>query len=148
MIVGGRVDGGSQFASQVSPKLGVVFAPARDQALRVTFNRGYLAPSAFQRFLRFPAGAPQDIAARMLAERVAELLNELPPGEVYRRRLAAPPEARKIEVSLPAPKRSALWREEFALTWHYVYWQPAADAQTPSMSSVRGGLKSKCRGPP
>ena len=25
--------------------------------------------------------------------------------------------------------------------------QPAAEAQTPSMSSVRGGLKSKCRGP-
>lgn len=61
LIAGGRVDGGSQFSSQFSPKLGVVVTPKRDQSLRLTWNRGYLAPSAFQRFLRFPAGAPVNL---------------------------------------------------------------------------------------
>lgn len=93
VIVGGRVDGGSQFASQVSPKLGVVFAPARDQALRVTFNRGYLAPSAFQRFLRFPAGAPQDLSALEAGLRASPLgaaLGGVPNGELFTTSAAVP----------------------------------------------------------
>lgn len=62
-VLGARYDDGTMFEPQASPRFGLVYTPAPDQTLRLTWNRGYLAASPFQRFLRFPAGAPQDLSA-------------------------------------------------------------------------------------
>ncbi len=92
-IVGARIDGGSMFDPQFSPKLGLLFTPRDDQAIRLTFNRGYLAPSAFQRFLRFPAGAPVDLSALEAGLRASPLgpaLAGVPNGELFTVSAAVP----------------------------------------------------------
>ena len=85
-MAGTRIDGGSAFDAQFSPSLGVVFTTARDQSIRFTWKRGYLAPSAFQRFLRFPGGAPVDLSALEAGLRASPLgpaLAGVPVGTLF-----------------------------------------------------------------
>ena len=48
VVLAGRLDDPERFATQWSPKAGVVLKPVADQALRVTFNRAYKSPTILQ----------------------------------------------------------------------------------------------------
>ena len=48
IILAGRLDDPSTYDAQFSPKAGLVFKPAPDQAVRVTFNKAYKSPSILQ----------------------------------------------------------------------------------------------------
>ena len=92
-VFGSRLDGGSAFHPQFSPSFGIVLATARDQSLRVTWKRGYLAPSAFQRFLQFPAGAPINLSALEQGLRASPLgpaLAGVPVGTLFTNSSAVP----------------------------------------------------------
>lgn len=93
VVAGTRVDGGSAFSTQFSPSLGLVLATGRDQSLRFTWKRGYLAPSAFQRFLQFPGGAPVDLTALEQGLRASPLgpaLAGVPVGTLFTNSAAVP----------------------------------------------------------
>ncbi len=57
-VVAARVDDGSLFASQFSPKAALVYSPNRDHSIRLTVNRAFQTPNFGEFFLRVPAGAP------------------------------------------------------------------------------------------
>ncbi len=63
VIAASRLDQGTLYDAAFSPKLGIVVSPQKDQTVRLTWNRGFLTPSAFQRFLFFPAAPPLDLRA-------------------------------------------------------------------------------------
>ncbi len=93
VVAGTRLDGGSAFSTQFSPSLGIVFSPGHDQAFRVTWKRGYLAPSAFQRFLQFPGGAPVDLTSLELGLRASPLgpaLAGVPVGTLFTNSASVP----------------------------------------------------------
>lgn len=48
VVLAGRLDYPTTYDKQWSPKAGLIFKPATDQALRVTFNKAYKAPSILQ----------------------------------------------------------------------------------------------------
>jgi outer membrane receptor for ferrienterochelin and colicins len=48
VILAARVDGHDNYATQVSPKAGVVFKPAENQAVRLTYNRAFKSPTILQ----------------------------------------------------------------------------------------------------
>ncbi|MFI5232323.1 MAG: TonB-dependent receptor [Gemmatimonadales bacterium] len=93
VVAGTRLDGGSAFSIQFSPSLGIVIRTKRDQSLRFTWKRGYLAPSAFQRFLQFPGGAPVDLTALEQGLRASPLgpaLAGVPVGTLFTNSAAVP----------------------------------------------------------
>ena len=93
VVAGTRLDGGSAFSPQFSPSLGIVIQTERDQSLRFTWRRGYLAPSAFQRFLQFPGGAPVDLTALEQGLRASPLgpaLAGVPIGTLFTNSAAVP----------------------------------------------------------
>jgi len=93
IVAGTRLDGGSAFSAQFSPSLGIVLSPERDQSFRITWKRGYLAPSAFQRFLQFPGGAPVDLSALEQGLRASPLgpaLAGVPVGTLFTTSSAVP----------------------------------------------------------
>jgi iron complex outermembrane receptor protein len=92
-VVASRVDQGTLNEAQFSPKLGLVWSVAKDQNLRLTWNRGYLNPSVFQRYLAFPAGAPQDFRALEFGLRASPLgpaLLGVPAGTLFTNSAAVP----------------------------------------------------------
>ncbi len=58
-----RVDASNLFDLQLSPKLGLVFEPAKGQAIRLTYNRSFLRPSYTEFYRNSPAGGPVNLAA-------------------------------------------------------------------------------------
>ncbi|MBC8124214.1 MAG: TonB-dependent receptor [Candidatus Kapabacteria bacterium] len=56
-----RVDGSNLFETQLSPKLGVVIEPVKNQAFRLTYNRSFLRPSYTDLYRKSPAGAPANL---------------------------------------------------------------------------------------
>ena len=60
---------------------------------------------------------------RALGERVRETVEELPAGDIYRRRPAGVPRTAEIEVELTPPRATIGWREPVTLTFHYVHWE-------------------------
>jgi len=56
-----RVDGSNLFETQISPKLGVVLEPLKNQAFRLTYNRSFLRPSYTDFYRKSPAGAPANL---------------------------------------------------------------------------------------
>jgi outer membrane receptor protein involved in Fe transport len=58
-IVGaGRVDDGSLFETQFSPKGALVFSPSESHSFRFSINRAFQTPNYSEFFLRAPAAAP------------------------------------------------------------------------------------------
>lgn len=64
----------------------------------------------------------------MLARRLRSLIKKLPPGDLYRRRLADLPELRQVTVEVPPVHDDACRREAAKVTFHYVQWAHGADA--------------------
>ncbi len=64
----------------------------------------------------------------MLSSRVAEVMSQLPPGEVYRFLLSDLPEIRAIELKVPALRDDILRQNAVALTLQYVVWPHGGDA--------------------
>lgn len=60
-----RWDRGDLFASQFSPKAGVVYSPSEDHAVRLTFNHAFQTPNYSEFFLFAPAGPPSTVPARV-----------------------------------------------------------------------------------
>ncbi len=48
VVLAGRIDDHDNYATQFSPKAGVVFKPAMGQAFRVTYNRAFKSPTILQ----------------------------------------------------------------------------------------------------
>ena len=48
LVLAGRVDDHEQYATQFSPKAGLVFRPAEGQAVRLTYNRAFKSPTILQ----------------------------------------------------------------------------------------------------
>jgi outer membrane receptor for ferrienterochelin and colicins len=93
LIVGGRLDEGTLHDTQFSPKLGIVYAPRENQSLRVTANRGFLTPSALERFLFFPAGPPLDLSqleAGLRASPLGPAMQGVPVGTLFTNSSAVP----------------------------------------------------------
>ena len=59
VIVASRVDGGTLFDTQFSPKGAIVFSPNENHSIRATVNRAFQTPNYSEFFLRVPAGASQ-----------------------------------------------------------------------------------------
>jgi ATP-dependent Clp protease ATP-binding subunit ClpC len=65
---------------------------------------------------------------QMLARRLRELVKQLPPGNVYRHRLAELPEVREVQVAVP-PIQGNLGRQTpVTLTFRYVQWLHGEEA--------------------
>ena len=93
LIVGSRLDEGTLHDNQFSPKVGLVFAPHEGQSLRFTLNRGFLTPSALERFLYFPAGPPLDLSqleAGLRASPLGPALAGVPNGTLFTTSSAVP----------------------------------------------------------
>jgi outer membrane receptor for ferrienterochelin and colicins len=58
LVGAARVDDGSLFETQVSPKAAIVFSPNENHSFRATFNQAFQTPNYSEFFLRAPAGAP------------------------------------------------------------------------------------------
>ncbi|MEO8192751.1 MAG: TonB-dependent receptor [Gemmatimonadales bacterium] len=57
-VVAGRYDQHDRYDAQWSPKAALLFSPAEDQTLRVTYNRAFKSPSVLQYGFFFPDFAP------------------------------------------------------------------------------------------
>ena len=64
----------------------------------------------------------------MLAQRVEELLKQLPPGSVYQHRLAELPQVHQVQVEIPPIPGDLRRQAALALTFHYVQWQHGEEA--------------------
>ncbi|MEX2000262.1 MAG: TonB-dependent receptor [Gemmatimonadales bacterium] len=67
LVVAGRVDDGSLFATQFSPKGAIVFSPSNDHSFRFTVNRAFQTPNYSEFYLQAPAGAPTGGPAQLEA---------------------------------------------------------------------------------
>ncbi|HXV86593.1 MAG TPA: TonB-dependent receptor, partial [Gemmatimonadales bacterium] len=70
MIAAARLDHGSLFALQFSPKAALVLQPSATHALRLTVNRAFQTPNYAEFFLSVPAGMP--VTAAWTLERALE----------------------------------------------------------------------------
>lgn len=57
-VAAARVDDGSLFDTQFSPKGAIVFSPNEDHSFRASVNRAFMTPNYAEFFVRIPAGAP------------------------------------------------------------------------------------------
>jgi iron complex outermembrane receptor protein len=91
-IIAGRLDAGTRFDGQFSPKLGLVFHPRLNHSWRVTYNRAYLTPSALAKYLSFPVGLPADLMALENGLRAAfgPALDGVPEGTLFTTSAAVP----------------------------------------------------------
>lgn len=58
LVAAARVDDGTLFETQFSPKGGVVYTPHPDHSVRATVNRAFQTPNYSEFFLRAAAGSP------------------------------------------------------------------------------------------
>jgi outer membrane receptor protein involved in Fe transport len=59
LVVAARVDDGTLFDAQFSPKAAIVYSPQEDHSFRVSVNRAFQTPNYSEFFLQVPAAAPQ-----------------------------------------------------------------------------------------
>ena len=92
-LVATRYDQGTLTKAQFSPKVGLVLEPDANNAVRVTFNRGFRTPSQLERFLYFPAGAPLNLSTLEQGLRASPLgpaLQGVPNGTLFTQSTAVP----------------------------------------------------------
>jgi outer membrane receptor for ferrienterochelin and colicins len=66
LVLAGRVDTHSALPNAIfSPRAALVFKPAENQALRVSFNRAFSTPSSLNQFLDLGSSFPNEAAARL-----------------------------------------------------------------------------------
>ena len=93
LIEAARFDEGTLFDAVFSPKVGVVVSPRKNQTVRLTWNRGFLTPSSFQRFLSFPAAPPLDLRlleGGLRASALGPALAGVPSGQLFDASAAVP----------------------------------------------------------
>lgn len=59
LVAAARVDDGTLFDTQFSPKGAIVYSPTENHSFRVSVNRAFQTPNYSEFFLYVPAGAPQ-----------------------------------------------------------------------------------------
>lgn len=64
---------------------------------------------------------------RMLGKRVRELIERVPAGQIYRRRMAELPELRRVEVEVPPIRQDVQRRGPVTLEFQYVQWRHATE---------------------
>lgn len=57
LVAAGRYDWQTNYGSQFSPKLGIVFAPDAASSVRLTYGQAYVAPTVLQQEIYIPSGA-------------------------------------------------------------------------------------------
>jgi outer membrane receptor for ferrienterochelin and colicins len=66
LVLAGRLDGHSELPDPIfSPRAAIVFRPAADQSLRISFNRAFSTPNALTQFLDLGSPIPIEAAARL-----------------------------------------------------------------------------------
>jgi iron complex outermembrane receptor protein len=58
-VAAGRIDDGTLFDTQFSPKGAIVITPHEDHSIRATVNRAFQTPNYSEFYLQVPAGLPQ-----------------------------------------------------------------------------------------
>lgn len=54
MIYGGRLDHYSDVATQISPRLGIIFQPVEDMAIKLIYQQAFRAPTIAEHYLNMP----------------------------------------------------------------------------------------------
>ena len=88
-----RWDDGDLFDGEITPRVGIVWRPGGEHAVRLTLNRAFLIPSHAELFLHLPAGAPQDLTEvedSLRASSLASALEPVPEGELFTNSAAVP----------------------------------------------------------
>jgi iron complex outermembrane receptor protein len=88
-----RVDDGSLFETQWSPRLALVFSPTSEHSIRIGASRAFQTPTQLERFLRVPAASPADLApleAGLRASALGPALSGVPDGELFTTSSAVP----------------------------------------------------------
>lgn len=65
---------------------------------------------------------------RMLTKRVRELVERIPVGQIYRRRILELPELRRVQVEIPPIRQDVHRREPVTLEFQYVQWRHGSEA--------------------
>ena len=65
---------------------------------------------------------------KMLALRVREMIKGMPPGDIYRHRLADLPELRQIEIDVPPVRGDVHRSEAVTIAFHYAQWRHGTEA--------------------
>ena len=73
-------------------------------------------------------GDDQGRLVSAVGNRVRAAVEDLPTGDIYRRRSAGVPRTAQVEVELAPPRASIGWREPVTLTFHYVHWEHGDEA--------------------
>ncbi len=85
-VAAARIDDGSLFENQVSPKGALVFSPNENHSFRASVNRAFQTPNYSEFFLRARAGAPANFApleAGLRASPLGPALAGVPNGELF-----------------------------------------------------------------
>ena len=92
LVGAARVDDGSLFETQFSPKAAVVFSPNENHSFRATFNQAFQTPNHSEFFLRAPAGAPANfyaLEAGLRASALGPALAGVPDSALFTTPIAA-----------------------------------------------------------
>ena len=93
LVGAARVDDGSLFETQFSPKAAIVFSPNENHSFRATFNQAFQTPNHSEFFLRAPAGAPANftlLEAGLRASPLGPALAGVPVGQLYTNSASVP----------------------------------------------------------
>jgi iron complex outermembrane receptor protein len=85
-VVAGRIDDGTLFDNQFSPKAALVFSPNENHSFRASVNRAFQTPNYSEFYLRAAAGAPANFApleAGLRASPLGPALAGVPNGELF-----------------------------------------------------------------
>jgi iron complex outermembrane receptor protein len=87
-----RWDQGDLFDGEITPRVGVLWRPGGDHALRLTLNRAFLTPSHAELFLHLPAGFRPlaEVEEKLRASSVASALEAVPEGKLFTNSAAVP----------------------------------------------------------
>src|SRR6185436_19443950 len=85
MVLAGRVDLGSLFDPQFSPKAALVFTPSQNHSFRITINQAFQTPNYSEYFLRALAGIAnlQALETGLRASPLGPALAGVPDGQLF-----------------------------------------------------------------
>ena len=138
-VAAARLDDGNLDPAQVSPKLGLVYTPTRDHAIRATWNRGLLSPSALQRFIRFGAGPPLDLTLledQLRASPLGPSLAGVPSGTLFGNSSAVP----VLALGNPTLRPELVQGVELGYKGAFGRWSVTMDAYVSELSQFGTAL--------
>jgi iron complex outermembrane receptor protein len=92
LIGGMRWDNGDLFPAQVTPRVGILYRPSEEHALRLTLNRAFLPPAHASLFLRLPIATRNfsRLEDSLRASTLGPALDGVPSGELFTQSAAIP----------------------------------------------------------